>query len=39
VPVRLSNVHPDVMRDLLGRAWRLAAAGEKPRVPRARTKR
>jgi hypothetical protein len=27
VLVRLSRVHPDAMRDLLGRAWRLAAAG------------
>jgi hypothetical protein len=27
VLVRLSRVDPDAMRDLLGRAWRLAAAG------------
>ena len=30
VLVRLSRVHPDALRDLLGRAWRLAAAS-KPR--------
>src|ERR1700683_4787590 len=32
VLVRLSRVAPDAMRDLLGRAWRLAAAS-KPRAP------
>jgi hypothetical protein len=26
VLVRLSRVHPDALRDLLGRAWRLASA-------------
>jgi hypothetical protein len=33
VLVRLSRVHPDALRDLLGRAWRLAAAS-KPRTKR-----
>jgi hypothetical protein len=33
VLVRLSRVHSDAMRDLLGRAWRLAAAS-KPRTTR-----
>jgi hypothetical protein len=32
VLVRLSRVHPDALRDLLGRAWRLATAS-KPRKP------
>ncbi len=33
VLVRLSRVDPDAMRDLLGRAWRLASAS-KPRTKR-----
>ncbi len=33
VLVRLSKVHPDALRDLLGRAWRLAAASKKTSKP------
>src|SRR5580698_2395205 len=34
VLVRLSRVHPDALRDLLGRSMRLAVAGEKRTSPR-----
>jgi hypothetical protein len=39
VLVRLSRVHPDAMRDLLGRAWRMAAASKPRTSARRRTKR
>jgi hypothetical protein len=34
--VRLSRVHPDALRDLLGRAWRLAATVKRPTSGRRR---
>jgi hypothetical protein len=34
VLVRLSRVHPDALRDLLKRAWRLASAAKRPRKQR-----
>jgi len=39
VLVRLSRVHPDAMRDLLGRAWRLAAASKRRTPGRRQAKR
>jgi hypothetical protein len=35
VLVRLSRVHPDALRDLLGRAWRLASKAKAPNQRRA----
>jgi len=37
VLVHLSRVHPDALRDLINRAWRLASAA-KPRAAKPRTK-
>ncbi len=34
VLVRLSRVHPDALRDLLSRAWRLASRQRRASVPR-----
>src|SRR5580658_3531292 len=39
VLVRLSRVHADALRDLLGRAWRMAAASKPRTSARRRTKR
>ena len=36
--VRLSRVHPDALRDLLGMAWRYVSASAKRKAPRRRSR-